>query len=240
MRLSNSKRQSVTASFKRLGWLSLIAGLGANVLLFYVLALARTKPSLARPDERDMARIISLDLPIQSEAEPAGKDLAPELAPVVLRPTPAVFFQPIPDAVAAFGPRLSDWISEFSRDLPCLPVALPGSSDLKPTQPAFVSGLRKPLSILRVDRIPSKISGSPPRYPRWARRAGLEGAVTLRFVVTADGTVRNIRIHHIEGDERFGYDAASAIAKWRFNPAIKAGKPVACWCFQKVSFRLSK
>ena len=41
-------------------------------------------------------------------------------------------------------------------------------------------------------------------------------------------------------DERFGQEAIQAISRWRFSPAIKAGKPIPCWCFQKISFEFTR
>jgi len=72
--------------------------------------------------------------------------------------------------------------------------------------------------------------------PKVHRRDKLEGAVTLRFIVTARGAVEDININEIQGDERFGDEAIRVISQWRFSPAIRAGKPVPCWCFQKINF----
>ena len=35
-------------------------------------------------------------------------------------------------------------------------------------------------------------------------------------------------------------EAIRAISQWRFRPAIKAGKAVPCWCFQKVNFEFTR
>jgi TonB family protein len=68
----------------------------------------------------------------------------------------------------------------------------------------------------------------------------LEAVVTVRFIVTTEGTVEDVKIHEIDGDERFGAEAIRAISRWRFRPAIKAGKSIPCWCFQKVSFKFTR
>lgn len=229
-------------------WLSVIVAVAANGVLFYVLALARTVPPSTTDAEYDIMPITSVDLPVISEIETdianPSKDLvlaAPEEMPVVS--TGSAF-----NITPSMLPRLSDWVGYISPDLAGLTLArpgpaglalaLPGGADLRSTGPATVSGLDGRLSLLKVDQIPLKTAGAPPRYPQWARQNALEAVVTLRFVVTARGAVQDIKVHDIEGDERFGDEAVHAVADWRFEPAIKGGKPVACWCFQKISFKL--
>jgi protein TonB len=111
---------------------------------------------------------------------------------------------------------------------------------LYPARITTVGSVDKPASPDKVDRLPSKISGPVLHYPQWARRDRLEATVTLRFIVTAEGAVEDINIHEIEGDERFGDEAVRAVSQWRFSPAIRAGKPVSCWCFQKINFEFSR
>ena len=236
---SDSKRRYASTQHGRLAGISMVTAIGANALLFYVLALARTKPPLQYPEDRDIMRIISVDLAVPSEAKADTEDSAKDVVRTTSEQVPVLSVPPAVDMVPSPVPRLSDWISELSSDLPGLAVVLPRWSDLGAGQSASVYGAGKQASILQVDRAPSKIAGASPRYPQWARRAGLEAVVTLRFIVAADGTVRQIKIHDIEGDERFGAEAAKAVATWRFEPATQAGKPVACWCFQKVNFKLS-
>jgi TonB family protein len=109
-----------------------------------------------------------------------------------------------------------------------------------PAEAAPVGGSETPASAPKIDRLPSKTAGPMPRYPQWARRGKLEATVTLRFIVTAEGAVEDINIHEIEGDERFGDEAVRAVSQWRLSPAIRAGKPVSCWCFQKINFEFSR
>ena len=235
---SDAMGKSVRVQARRLRWFSVVVAIAANALLFYVLALARAKPSAVSPQEHDMMRVIAIDLPAPSDVERGSRDPTTDIIRASPEETLAVSVEPAVDMTPSFLPRLSDWIGDISPDLTGLPVALPGLSDLRPADSTPVSGLGERLSVLGVDRIPSKIAGAPPRYPAWARRAGLEATVTLRFVVTAEGAVQDINIHNVEGDERFGDEAVKAVAAWRFEPALKAGKRVACWCFQKVSFKL--
>ena len=57
------------------------------------------------------------------------------------------------------------------------------------------------------------------------------------FIVGPDGKPRDIRVHRTLGlglDEK----AVEAVKNWRFEPAMKDGKPVAVQVSAEVSFRL--
>ena len=207
---SETMAETVRIRPRRLRWLSVVSAIAAN----------------------------AIDWPAYSEAEDEILEPATDVIRVAPDEILAVASAPSIDISASLLPRLSNLMSDIPADSTGLPVVLPGLSDLRAADSAQVSGFGEQLSILKVDRIPLKISGVPPRYPHWARRAGLEAIVTLRFVVTAEGVVRDIKVHKIEGDERFGDEAVRAVGSWRFDPAIKGGKAVACWCFQKVSFKI--
>ena len=223
-----------------LSGLAIIAAIGANVLMFCLLAVARTVPSLSTPEEYGPMRIVSLDLPMPAKAEPAGRETVMDVIQLGPQPADTEMAQSVAEMVPSALPRLAERIPGVSFELPGLPVRSTSVSLLSPARPAFVGGTDKPASAPKVDRFPSRISGSPPRYPQWARRDDLEAVVTLRFIVTAQGTVEDIHVHEIEGDERFGEEAIRAVSQWRFSPAIRAGKPVPCWCFQKINFEFSR
>lgn len=219
-------------------WIALPTALLANIFLFYVLAGARTTPPREHVSEMTPARIAVMDMPSLDAAKPEIPQSKPDLIPAAIKETAADKSETIPEATTVWATRLPDGIDAVTSELSGLPVVLPGLSDLRSLPGAPVSEITGPLSLATVDRAPGKTTGGFPRYPQWARRARLEGTVTLRFVVTPEGAVTNVNIHRLEGDERFGREAMRAIATWRFDPATKRGRPVACWCFQKVNFKL--
>lgn len=65
-----------------------------------------------------------------------------------------------------------------------------------------------------------------PVYPRAARDAGTSGWVDLEFIVRPDGTISNARVVNSAPAEIFDRAALDAIAKWRFEPVVRDGKPV--------------
>ncbi|MBI3664139.1 MAG: energy transducer TonB [Acidobacteria bacterium] len=77
-----------------------------------------------------------------------------------------------------------------------------------------------------------------PSFSEEARKAKLQGGVTLHIVVGTDGRVTNIRVERGLGmglDER----AIEAVRSWRLKPALgPGGKPVPTEVLIEVTFRL--
>ena len=70
------------------------------------------------------------------------------------------------------------------------------------------------------------LSHVAPRYPATARERGIEGVVTLRVVVEADGTRSDITIVKSSGSAMLDRAAVAAVQEWEFRPATVQGKPV--------------
>jgi protein TonB len=79
--------------------------------------------------------------------------------------------------------------------------------------------------IYQVDREPQVASEVKIPYPEEARRAGIEGTVTLSITIDPDGKVVSAKIVSGPG---YGLDEAArdAIRRFRFKPAIKGGEAV--------------
>jgi TonB family protein len=238
--MNNDRKIFVTGKACALSGLAVVAAIGANVLMFCILAVARTVPSMTYPEEYEYRGVIALDVPAPTSAEPAGREDVMDVVQLGAEQTDTESPQPVADMVSSALPRPAERIQNVSLKLPGLPLRSSKTSLLSPMRAAPGGGGDKPAAVPKVDRLPAKIAGPLPRYPQWARRDSLEAVVTLRFIVTAEGTVEDIKINEIEGDERFGEEATRAVSQWRFSPAIRAGKPVPCWCFQKINFKFTR
>jgi len=76
-----------------------------------------------------------------------------------------------------------------------------------------------------------------PEYSEEARKAKFQGTCVLWLVVGPDGRPRDIKVARTLGlglDEK----AIEAVKTWKFEPAMKDGKPVAVQINVEVSFRL--
>jgi TonB family protein len=84
---------------------------------------------------------------------------------------------------------------------------------------------------------PRALDTPDPEYSEEARKAKYQGTVVLWLVVDANGQPKEIRVSHSLG---MGLDqkAKEAVSKWKFEPAMKDGKPVAVQIAVEVNFRL--
>ncbi len=80
---------------------------------------------------------------------------------------------------------------------------------------------------------------SDPGYPLELMRAKVQGMVTLYAIIHADGRVSDIRVLN-SPDERLDPYAEKALARWKFLPAERAGKPVALEAVVKIPFRVRR
>jgi len=77
-----------------------------------------------------------------------------------------------------------------------------------------------------------------PRYPEDARERGWEGVVVLNVSVGADGRADSVRVSRGSGHAVLDHAAADAVRRWRFEPARRAGMPVAAAVDVPIRFRL--
>jgi len=77
-----------------------------------------------------------------------------------------------------------------------------------------------------------------PRYPEAARREGIEGVVTLRFEVLANGKVGTVQVQQSAGREDLDRAAMEAVRTWLFKPARRGKEAVAVWVTLPVRFEL--
>jgi len=77
-----------------------------------------------------------------------------------------------------------------------------------------------------------------PIYPDWAKRDGVEGSVTLYFVVRSDGSIKeNILVQKTAGFEDFDESARNALRVWQFAP-LSGGRTGEQWGTITLHFRL--
>lgn len=84
---------------------------------------------------------------------------------------------------------------------------------------------------------PKKLYDPDPDYPKEALQSKLQGTCSLELIVGADGKPRDIEVTHKLGsglDEK----AIEAVKSWRFEPAMKNGKPVAVRILVSINFHI--
>jgi len=84
----------------------------------------------------------------------------------------------------------------------------------------------------------SYLQNPAPRYPLAARRAGEQGTVTLRVMVTREGLPQRVKVEQTSGSSGLDAAALDAVRQWRFVPARRGATPVESWVLVPVVFRL--
>jgi protein TonB len=87
----------------------------------------------------------------------------------------------------------------------------------------------------------SGVAGNPkPIYPPEARRRRAQGIVVLKVEVASSGAPLAVTVRTSSGHAVLDEAARDAVERWRFNPAIQAGVPVAGTVDVPVQFRLEE
>lgn len=77
-----------------------------------------------------------------------------------------------------------------------------------------------------------------PLYPQRARERGIEGKVTVKVLVTPEGTVERAEVVKSSGYELLDQNAQESALEARFKPALKAGVPAPAEKTMVITFSL--
>ncbi len=118
--------------------------------------------------------------------------------------------------------------------IPLLYTISYASDESNPGEKAFMH--------IQPDIIPPRVLGpAQPIYPSIMTIDGLilsKGFVTLRFVVTKEGGVRDPQVVKAVPEKIYDASAIETAKKYRFAPATKNGEPVECITKLKINFSL--
>lgn len=119
---------------------------------------------------------------------------------------------------------------EFKIKLPPPGSGRAGSGDdNSASSPTFVGG---------ANREPIPVSVTAPAYPRDAARQRIEGYVVVEFTVTATGETSDITVIQSEPRHTFDREARRAVSGWKYQPALKDGRPVPMRVQKTIRFNL--
>lgn len=77
-----------------------------------------------------------------------------------------------------------------------------------------------------------------PVYPREAERLGINGWVDVEFTIAPDGTTRDVIVRNAEPARTFDQSAVDAVKRWRFEPVMRDGAPVAQRAAMRIRFEV--
>lgn len=106
------------------------------------------------------------------------------------------------------------------------PAPMP-APDITPTpvEPALAE-VDQPIAVIR----------PPPRYPQEALRRNIGGLVRVEVLVAPDGSVERMALASSSGDRFLDRAALEAVRRWRFQPAVRNGQPVAATVVVPLEF----
>lgn len=116
----------------------------------------------------------------------------------------------------------------------------PESESGQPEKTPEPSAQQTEFSLSEVDSHPRLVRKVNPTYPFRAKRRGVEGKVSLRFLVDKQGRVSEFNVVQAEPEGVFEESALAAVRQWRFEPGKKDGEPVSTWVQVPIRFELSR
>lgn len=220
-------------------------------LVLFLIYFAYIKVQSARPEVKKLAPIAKIDIVDLPPTEQATEDVPPPPAEQVLNAGPAARAgTPVPVPDAMITPDLQEFatITELGR------ASAEGGSGLDlggfsqnidfTNQKVDVKVKEKepdPEEFIPVEKEPgvdyAKLQ-SLVEYPDLARRAGVEGRVTVRVLVDKDGSIKRMFVEASD-NELLNEAAITAIKKYgRFTPAIQNDQPIMVWISIPIQFKL--
>lgn len=80
----------------------------------------------------------------------------------------------------------------------------------------------------------------PPIYPMIATRRGIEGVVTVEFVVNEKGLVERLKIIKSSAGQIFDKSVFNCVSQWKFVPGTVGGNPVNTLARTSIRFKLEQ
>lgn len=112
-------------------------------------------------------------------------------------------------------------------------VAPAPATAAKPTAKAPAIGRTRDASLIASSQI-------LPKYPASALRAGETGTVLVLASIDRNGVPVEVSLDDRSGNRDFDRSALQAVRQWRFQPALRDGKPVASTVRVPVEFALER
>ncbi len=180
---------------------------------------------------------------VQALAEPPPRQVPPppqsSPAPISFSTpsTPAPTTAPLTPTALPLSPLTVSVLAA-----PAIPVSVPATTatrqDSLPSEDLHDILPDQPMQEDVVDQPPREIQCPDPRYPRLALQRGLEGAVKLRMLVSANGCVERHEVISVEGHSSFRRAVEETLPTWKLEPACHRGRPVAVWVNKTIHFEL--
>jgi protein TonB len=160
-----------------------------------------------------------------------------KLAPLA----PAVIPEARPDETTPTDGAYGGEIEEFGDGEPgsgIVTTTVAPPPEPPPPPPAAIERAPDPIDEIDTSFTPARAVGdnAVPIFPDGERRKGVSAEVVLKIKISDQGKV--VRIDVISGAEPFVTAAKTAVATWRYHPALEDGRPIAYVLRVKIPFRI--
>jgi protein TonB len=208
------------------------------VVIISVFAFASREKTLYKSPYRSIARLDMIDAPADAEAPPP-----PPPPDVVIQGTLAQAGNPVPVPDALVAPdQVFASVDEISTSSSQIGDAESMNIDDLPTDAGLNVQKEEEPSPDEFIEVVSRVLGDLQRrvvYPEMARRAGVEGRVSVKVLIGKDGRPKPGRtIIEETASELLNPAAVKAIMAQVFPPATQNGQPVEVWVVIPIVFRL--
>lgn len=166
------------------------------------------------------------NIPVERKLDPVPpppERIRTEEKPVLIMPKPELG-RPADGPAIATAPDSGETLPTFST----LDGAGTGAVETKIPDPVLIDA--------RPD--PRFLEDFQPGYPTNLQRLELEGRVTVRVKIGADGRVRAVQLVSATHEDFFKVTERQALRRWRFKPATRDGVAIESWREMTVHFRL--
>ncbi|MBF4992192.1 energy transducer TonB [Methylophilus sp. QUAN] len=238
--LQRDKRQD----WHGLGML-LVVALHAAVIAWLVM---HQEPVIIEPKPEPMT-VSLITLPAKKEEAPA-----PEVVPIIKQQPvvkPVVKPKETPVKPIERPAPVVERIVETTPDQPRFEASTqPSAPPLEtpvaaaPSKPAPVVSAPPKQEVVEKEEPPkfgvAYLHNPAPEYPRLSKRAGEEGKVLMKVLVSPDGRPESVDVVSSSGFERLDKAAVNAVTQWRFVPGRKGDKTVSAYVNVPLSFSLTQ
>lgn len=108
------------------------------------------------------------------------------------------------------------------------------------TLPKRTAPTKSRFGLDELDQKPVGLATLKPRYPFRAKRLGIQGYVTVQFLVDRKGRARELTIVKADPEGVFEQSVRQTVPRWRFKPGKKAGRAVDTWVEMTIRFELGR
>ncbi len=238
-----------------------VSVLAHGLTLLALVYLLHRVVMLAPSPEPSIAMVFApMSSPVEATPTPAGPPIAEPLPVEQAAPLPAAPEPKVEEAAPAIppveqaaplpvepGPKVEQAAPAFT---PPVPVQRPAPRQMASARPSaqasrpVTASLSAPAAVAIAPLLPAHPvagmeSDRPPAYPEMARRRGQQGRVVLHVNVSAEGMPVTVAVVETSGFASLDAAAMSAVQRWRFMPATRAGTAVPAVAEVPVRFRLT-